>query len=148
MSRKEPPLVVNLDNVESKRRLMQKIQKLRGLHEVSITPRKKTRSLNANSYYWVAVVQPFTEWLQDEWGDKSITSEQAHALLKLKVLGAKEKVIESTGEVIELIPTTHDMDKTDFAIYLDSAAKWLAEFCGIVVLSSDLFWESKERRAS
>ena len=148
MSRKEPPLVVNLDNVESKRRLMQRIQKLRGLHEVSISPRKKTRSLNANAYYWAAFVQPFTEWLQDEWGDKSITSEQAHTVLKKQVLGVKEKVIESTGEVIELIPTTHDMDKYDFGNYLDSAAKWLAEFCGIVVLSSDLFWDNQERRAS
>lgn len=148
MEIKEPPLVVNLDNVESKRRLMQKIQKMRGLHEVSIKPRKKTRSLNANSYYFVAVVQPFTEWLRDEWGDPAITTEQAHTVLKAKVLGAKEKVIESTGEIIELIPTTHDMDKYDFADYIDKASAWLAEFCGIVVLSSDLFWEGEEKRAS
>lgn len=148
MAHKDPPLVVNFDNVESKRRVMQRIQKLRGLHEVSIRPRKKTRSLNANSYYWVAYIQPWTEWLRDEWGDPTITTEQAHAVLKLKVLGAKEKVIESTGEVIELIPTTHDMDKDEFAIYLDKAKEWLREFAGILVLDSDLFWESKERRIS
>lgn len=148
MSRKEPPLVVNLDNIESKRRLMQKIQRLRGLHEVSIRPRKKTRSLNANSYYFAAIVQPFTEWLRDEWGEPGITTEQAHTILKAKVLGTTEKVLESTGEVIELIPTTHDMDKYDFADYIDAASKWLAEFCSIIVLSSDLFWEGKEKRAS
>jgi len=148
MARKEPPQVLNFDNVETKRRFMQKIQKLRGLHEVSIAPRKKTRSLNANAYYWVAYVAPLTEWLRDEWGDPSITTEQAHTVLKRQVLGVKEKVIESTGEVIELIPTTHDMDKYDFGNYLDAAAKWLAEFCGIVVISSDLFWEGEEKRAS
>lgn len=148
MARKEPPLVVNFDSVETKRRFMQKIQKLRGLYEISLAPRKKTRSLNANAYYWAAYIQPFTEWLRDEWGDRSITTEQAHALLKTQVLGTKEKMIESTGETIELIPTTHDMDKYEFADYLDSAAKWLAEFCGIVVLSSDLFFESREKRAS
>lgn len=148
MAHKDPPLVVNFDNVESKRRVMQRIQRLKGLHEISIRQRKKTRSLNANAYYWAAVVQPFTEWLRDEWGDPTITTEQAHALLKVKVLGAKEKVIESTGEIMELIPTTHDMDKDDFAIYLDKAIAWLAEFTGIVVLDSDLFWESKEKRTS
>lgn len=148
MARKEPPLVVNLDNVQSKRRLMEKIQKLRGLHEVSINPRKKTRSLNANSYYWAAYIGPWTEWLREQWGDPAITTEQAHALLKLKVLGAKEKMIEETGEVIELIPTTHDMDKDDFAIYLDKAREWLASFAGIVVLDSELFWESKEKRTA
>ena len=148
MARKEPPQVVNFDNLDTKRRFMQKVQKLKGLQEVSIHPRKKTRSLNANSYYWVAYIQPFTEWLRDEWGDPTITTEQAHTVLKKQVLGAKEKAIESTGEVIELIPTTRDMDKYEFGNYLDSAAKWLAEFAGIVVLSSDLFWESKEKRAS
>lgn len=148
MSRKEPPQVVNFDDLGAKRRFMQMAQRLKGLQEVSINPRKKTRSLNANAYYWAAVVQPFTEWLRDEWGDPAITTEQAHTVLKKQVLGAKEKVIESTGEVIELIPTTHDMDKYDFADYLDKASAWLAEFCGIVVLSSDLFWESSEKRAS
>lgn len=148
MSRKEPPQVLNFDSVETKRRFMQRVQKLKGLQEVSIHPRKKTRSLNANSYYWIAFVQPWTEWLRDEWGDPTITTEQAHAVLKLKVLGAKEKVIESTGEVIELIPTTHDMDKDEFGIYLDKAKEWLAEFANIVVLDSDLFWESKEKRSA
>ena len=147
MARKEPPQVLNFDNLETKRRFMQKVQKLKGLQEVSISPRKITRSLNANSYYWVAYVGPFTEWLRDEWGDPTITTEQAHSLLKLKVLGAKEKAIESTGELIELIPTTHDMDKDEFGIYLDKAKEWLREFAGILVLDSDLFWESKERRA-
>src|SRR5688572_9516699 len=102
MARKEPPLVLNFDSVQTKRRFMQKVQLLKGLQEVSIRPRKVTRSLNANSYYWVAVVQPFTEWLRDEWGDPSITTEQAHIELKKAVLGVKEKVNTNTGEVMEL----------------------------------------------
>ena len=143
MGRKEPPQVLNFDSVETKRRFMQRVQKLRGLQEVSISPRKKTRSLNANAYYWVGVVQPFTEWLREQWGDPAITTEQAHAVLKLKVLGAKEKVIESTGEVLELIPTTHDMDSFEFGDYLEKAIAWLAEFANIVVIPSEMFWESK-----
>ena len=143
MSRREPPQVLNFDSVETKRRFMQRVQKLRGLQEVSISPRKKTRSLNANAYYWVGVVQPFTEWLREQWGDPAITTEQAHAVLKLKVLGAKEKVIESTGEVLELIPTTHDMDSFEFGDYLEKAIAWLAEFANIVVIPSEMFWESK-----
>ena len=143
MSRREPPQVLNFDSVETKRRFMQRVQKLRGLQEVSISPRKKTRSLNANAFYWVGVVQPFTEWLREQWGDPAITTEQAHAVLKLKVLGAKEKVIESTGEVLELIPTTHDMDSFEFGDYLEKAIAWLAEFANIVVIPSEMFWESK-----
>lgn len=145
---KEPPQVYNFDNLQTKRRFMEKVQKLRGLQEVSIQPRKKTRSLNANSYYWAAYIPVWTEWLREQWGDPTITTEQAHALLKVKVLGPKEKVLEETGEIIELIPTTHDMDKDDFAIYLDKAKVFLQEFAGIIVLDSDLFWEKEEKRAS
>jgi hypothetical protein len=147
MSReKEPPRVVNFDDVGAKRRFMQGVQRLRGLQEVSIRPRKKTRSLNANSYYWSAFISPWTEWLIEQYGDPTITTEQAHALLKVRVLGAKEKVLEDTGEVIELIPTTHDMDQVEFGVYLDKAKEFLEEFAGIVVLDSDLFWEKKEKK--
>lgn len=148
MARKEPSRVINFDNLSAKRQFMQGVQQLRGLQEVSIRPRKKTRSLNANSYYWAAFIPPWADWLREQYGDPTIANEQAHELLKVRVLGPLEKVIESTGEVIALIPTTHDMDKTDFAIYLDKAKLFLEEFAGIVVLDSDLFWESKEKRAS
>lgn len=147
MPRKEPPLVVNLDNVETKRRLMQKIQRLRGLHEVSIRPRKKTRSLNANAYYFAAYIPPWADWLREQYGDPTITNEQAHQLLKVRVLGPKEKILD-TGEVLEIIPETHSMDQVEFAMYLDKAKEFLQEFAQIIVLDSDLFWESKEKRAS
>lgn len=147
MARKEPQ-VLNMDNLEVKRRLMGKIGKLKGLYEVSIEPRKKTRSLNANAYYHAAVCAPFLEWLRENWGDNSITHEQAHELLKRKVLGTIEKVDKSTGEVFEITPTSHDMDQYEFGEFIEKAAAWLAEFCSIVVIPPELFWESKEKRAS
>lgn len=148
MPEKEPPLVVNLDDIKVKRRLMSKIGTMKGLWEVSLRPRKKTRSLNANAYYWSAYVHPWTEWMRDEWGDPTITTEQAHIELKKAVLGTKELIKKDTGDVIELVPTTHDMDKDDFGIYLDKAAEFLASFAGIVVLPSEMFFEDRERRAS
>jgi hypothetical protein len=40
---------------------------------------------------------------------------------------------KQTGETIEIPPPTKNMKTDEFSIYLDAAAKWLAEFCGIVV---------------
>lgn len=148
MREKAPPIVLNFDNVETKRRFMQKVQKLRGLQEVSINPRKLTRSLNANAYYHAAVAAPFLEWLKENWGDNAITHEQAHEVLKRKVLGTIDKIDESTGEVFEITPTTHDMDQIEFGEFIEKCAAWLAEFCGIVVLEPELFFEKRERRAS
>lgn len=148
MPEKEPPLVVNLDDLKVKRRLMSKISTMKGLWEVSFRRRKKTRSLNANSYYHVAVCAPFKEWLKENWGDNSITHDQAHELLKRKVLGTIDKVDESTGEVFEITRTTHDMDQVEFGEFIEKAAAWLAEFCSIVVLPPELFFEEREKRAS
>lgn len=138
--------VINFDSLQTKRRFMQKVQTMSGLWEVSMKPRKLVRSLNQNAYYWAAVVAPFTEWLRDEWGDNSVQPEQAHELLKTKILGTRELVNKKTGEVIEITQSSKTLDTHEFGEFIDNAAAWLAEFTGIVVLSPDLFWEQPEKK--
>lgn len=138
--------VVNMDNVSTKRRFMQKVQSMTGLWEIQMKPRRFTRSLSQNAYYWAAVVTPFTEWLRGEWGDSSVQLEQAHELLKTKVLGTRELVNKKSGEVIEITRSSKMLDTHEFGEFIDNAAAWLAEFTGIVVLSPDLFWENPEKK--
>lgn len=138
--------VVNFDSLQTKRRFMQKVQSMNGLWEISMKPRKFTRTLTQNSYYWIAVVTPFTEWLRSEWGDNSITLEQAHEALKQKVLGTKEITNKQTGEIIEITQSSKVLDTQEFGEFIDKAAAWLAEFTGIVVLPSEMFWEGEENK--
>jgi hypothetical protein len=146
MAAKEPPLVLDMDSLHNKRRLMSKIGKMSGLWEFQMHPRKKARSLNANSYYWAAFIPAWLEWLREASGEPWITAEQAHEALKKHVLGAKEIINKGTGEVIdEAAPTTHDMDTGEFAEYLDRAAEFLASFCGIVVLPSEMYFEQRDK---
>lgn len=141
---KDPPQVWDLSDLEQKRRLIYQIQKLKGLHEVAIHPRKLTRTLKQNRYYWVAVAAPFAEWLRESQGDSFINTEDAHEMLKWKILGPKEIVSPLTGEV-ELMPArSRTLDTADFAEFVDKAAAWLAEFCEIIVLPPELFIEPKE----
>jgi hypothetical protein len=138
--------VVNMDSLQTKRRFMQKVQTMSGLWEIHMKPRRFTRSLTQNAYYWAAVVTPFTEWLRSEWGDNAIQVDQAHEILKQKVLGTKELTNKQTGEVIEITRSSRILDSVEFGEFIDKAAAWLAEFCGIVVLSSEMFFEEKEKR--
>lgn len=137
MSRKES-LVLNMDDLETKRKLMSMVGKMSGLWEVWLKKRKLTRTLSQNSYYWAAVVTPFKEWIKEEWGEE-VESEQAHELLKEKILG-RQKV----GEM-ELSPSTRKLDTTEFGEYIEGCARWLAEFTGIVVVPSELFYEEKSK---
>lgn len=142
-SKREPPIVWNLSDIEQKRRLMSQIQKLTGLQEVSIKPRKLTRTFKANKYYFVACVAPWAEWLRENYGDTSITSEQAHEMLVVAVLGWDEKHSESTGKTLKFRPRTHTMNSAEFAEYVDKSAAFLAEFAEIIVLPPTLFYEQK-----
>ena len=141
---KQPPMVLNLSDIAEKRKLMSHIGTLSGLYEVTLKPRKKTRSLDQNRYYWSAFVQPFTEWLREEWGDRSITTEQAHNELKRALIGVKTKLNERTGEEMELMPPSRTMDTLEFSDYLERAAEFLARNCGIVVLPAEMFYEVKK----
>lgn len=137
----ESVMVLNMDDLNEKRKLMSKIGTLKGLYEVSLKPRKRTRSLDQNAYYWSAFVTPWLEWLRETQGDPSLTKEQAHIVLKSAVLGTKTLVNPQTGEAIEIPPNTRRMKTDEFSIYLDAAGKWLAEFAGIVVLEAEMFFE-------
>lgn len=145
MSDSDLKQVVNMDNLTTKRRFMQKVQTMTGLWEIQMKPRRFTRSLSQNSYYWAAVVSPFTDWLRSEWGDNDISLEQAHEVLKEKVLGTKELLNKQTGEVIEITRSSKVLDTAEFCEFIDKAAAFLAEFAGIVVIPSEMYWEEKEK---
>lgn len=125
-----------MDDLEIKRQIMSKIGTLKGVWELSLKRRRYNRSLDQNAYYWVAVVTPFVHWLKDEWGD-SIEPEQAHEMLKHKILGVKYK--EVAGESLPIVPSTRVLDVEEFSVYVEKCAAWLAEFCGIVVVPSEVF---------
>lgn len=136
--------VVNMDSLQTKRRFMQKVQTMSGLWEISMKPRKVTRSLSQNAYYWAAVVSPFTDWLRNEWGDNDVQPEQAHEHLKTTILGTRELMNKTTGEVIAITRSSKVLDTHEFGEFIDKAAAWLAEFCGLVILPPEMFYERKD----
>lgn len=140
MSRKES-LVLNMDDIQTKRKLMSMVGKMSGLWEVWLKKRFLTRTLKQNSYYWSAVVTPFAEWIQEQWGE-DVEVEQAHELLKEKILGKK------TIGSLEVSASTRKLDTEAFGKYVEKCAAWLAEFCGIVVVPSEMYLEEKAKKAN
>jgi hypothetical protein len=137
-------LIVNLSDREVKRRLMSEIGRLRGPHEILIKPIKRTRSLNANRFYFAAVVTPFRDWLRENYGDNFMTNEQAHEMLKVKILGLDERPIEGTNETIKIIPRSKTLNTAEFDEYVEKAIAWLREFPGIEVIACEEFYERPE----
>lgn len=125
----------NLAEASEKHRLMRQISRLLpGLYAVSIKPRRKLRTLDANAYYFAAVVAVFRDWLIENWGE-NVTLEQAHETLKLAVLD----VPEVNG--VKLMPRTRTMDKAEFAQYIDDCIGFVATKCDLCVIPADLYYE-------
>lgn len=131
-------LLVNLSDRRVKTELLTQIGRLQGLHEILIRPRQYTRSTNQNSYYWVAIVAPFTEWLREQYGDNGIDKEQAHEMLKVKILGLEEKQIGD--EVLHLIPRSKTLTVEQFGEYIEKCSAWLADFANIIVIPPETYY--------
>lgn len=136
---KEPGLILNFDDVEIRRKVWTNIRTLRGLWELDLKRIRPTRSLKQNRYYFGCFVVPWRDWLRENYGDPTITTEQAHDELKLAILGPKKIKNQTTGATLELIPETHDKDTEEFNVYMEKAREFLARVAEITVLEPELF---------
>ncbi len=134
-------ILINFSDRAAKQRVMSEIGRLTGLYELTLKPRARTRSLDQNAYYWSAVVEPFTQWLREVYGDSKIDKDQAHEMLKARILGLQKK--EINDETIILIPRSRTLTVQEFSEYIEKCAAWLSEFCEIVVIPSEMFYEGE-----
>lgn len=146
---REPAELVNFSDLAQKREFMQRIQPLKGLWEIRMKERRLTRTLQANRFYFAAVVLPWRNYLREAYGDNRISSDDAHEALKEVILGRTETDIKGLkGQKLTLGLRTRDMDIPEFSEYIEQCCEFLASFAGIVVLDSQLFIQEQTRKAS
>src|SRR5258706_615336 len=85
--------------------------------EVILRPERKHRSLNANRYYWGIVVAAGSGWSGYE-------PEEFHQAMKGIHLPRKQLVLP-TGEGVDTLASTHDMDTEAFSDFVNPVGRWL-----------------------
>lgn len=69
------------------------LARLRGKHvEVTVRPERKRRSLNQNSWYWVAIVPAVQEFLS-EGRAFPLSEDQTHTILKSAFIGVEDTAL-------------------------------------------------------
>ena len=124
--------ILNLDDARTRTKLMNRINAMRGRWRFNVCRYRPRRSDRQNRFYWPCFVQPFAGWLLEN-GHDDATEEMAHEFFKNRYL--KRPIInKETGELLgEYVESTTKLDTAEFNAYLDQCAKFLAEFCEIVV---------------
>lgn len=95
--------------------------------EVVVRTERKHRSMKANAFLWGVVYAAGAEWSGYE-------PEEFHVAMKLLHLPQKEMVLP-TGEVIQTVGSTRELDTEQFGAYVNKVVRWLAEQ-GVPVPSS------------
>lgn len=95
-----------------------------------IIKRKNRRSTQQNRYYWGVVVWSIKQRLT-ELGHR-YTAEDIHTFLKDRFNG--ENIANQDGEVVARIgKTTSNLNRSEFAEYVDKIAEWASESLGIYI---------------
>lgn len=92
--------------------------------EIKIQKLKSVRSHQQNKLWWV-----YMTILSNEIG---YTKDEIHEICKMKFL-KKSKVIEKTGEIMEYLGSTAELNKTDFADMVSELIRWSAESLDIIL---------------
>ena len=98
---------------------------------VIIEKKRKSRSIQQNSYYWGVVIPITRQGLLDV-GYK-LSREETHDFLKEKFI-KKEIINEETGEILgEVTQHTPDLTTSEFMDYIADIQQWAAEFLNIEI---------------
>jgi hypothetical protein len=135
------PYIIDMDNAREKALILNTIRGLKGFHRIEIRRYRRRRTDRQNRYYWPCFVQPFADFLRAQ--GEAVTNDEAHELLKYKFL--RQSICNrATGELLERVRSTTDLDTQEFNAYLEQCAQWLAEQFGIVVPEPDVWREPVE----
>ena len=96
--------------------------------QITIEKKKKSRSLNQNSYWWGVVIPMVREGLK-ELGMK-LSKEETHELLKAKFL-QKEIINENTGEIFKYVAGSSELTTSGFMDFIAEVQQFASEYLSI-----------------
>lgn len=100
---------------------------------ITFTPRRASRSLQANRYYWGVVVELLAE-------HTGYTPDEIHEVLKAKFLPKKLAVTDANGEIqgeFVIGGSTTKLNTLEFGEFIEAIRQWAAESLGVVIPDPD-----------
>ncbi|HXE82913.1 MAG TPA: hypothetical protein VN513_06255 [Gemmatimonadales bacterium] len=123
--------------VRMRREVSQQLARWKPGTELTVTIERKraTRSLLANSLYWVGYVKPFSDYT-------GYPPDACHEFFKRKFLPTQRFLVQDGDGVVldemEIAPTTTTLNNVEFSEYLMRITDWTADtFHGAVIVGSN-----------
>lgn len=118
------------------KRIGEAIRKLDGKRiVVSLQEVKKTRSSQANRYYWGVCVKLITDAFRD--AGNMVNSDDVHDFLKSEVGKLSQVLVTVEGEVFRGPGSTTKLTTTEFSNYIEAVKAWAADRLDLKIPSPD-----------
>lgn len=136
MAREELETMMDLSSPDNRRKLMVTIGRLTGMYQVSLKPRRITRTNAQNSYVWGVVYESVRAGIREAWGE-DLSADEVHLMMRARFL-ERPVVNRETGEVQQVIAgSTAALSVSEFAEYIDKIVQFAAEFLNVTVPPAD-----------
>ena len=100
---------------------------------ITVKQYRKSRSNKQSNYYWGCVINAVIDGMVDAGYPRyELSPELIHEMLKAKFL-KHEIASESTGDTLDIIKSTADLDILEFAEYIDAIIHWSFTFLNITI---------------
>lgn len=100
---------------------------------VTVERAKKKRSLSQNAYYFMVINNFIRPALIDlGWEEEETTTESIHEMFKA-LFNYKDRLIESTGEIVRQPLTTTGLSTTDHMAFMENIKRWCAQNLDLVI---------------
>lgn len=112
-----------------------------GCYMLTITKKRRGRTLNQNDWLWGCVYPILLDGLLDA-GWEFTSVEQVHEFFKKQM--AQDKVVNySTGEIVEIPRSTATMDTQQFSMYVDALRTYAEEFLNVTIPDPNKNWRTE-----
>lgn len=133
MAREKYSQMVNLDEPTVARLVMSEIGRRKGWHKITIDPKRPTRSLQQNAFFWGVLVETFVATYREQ--NVHYSKELVSKLFKVKAGGLTvEEYDPLTGELLdEDFLSTADYSVPEMSDFIDRVMAYLLTDHRIVV---------------
>lgn len=100
---------------------------------------RPVRSRNANAYWWGVVIP----CIADALGYLPYENDAVHDAVVRQIVGLRP----GADPRLQIRQSTHDMDRDDFGVLIESTVIWAATELGIVIPDPDKQWHMKPKEA-
>lgn len=108
--------------------------------QVIVRKARQNRSKNANAYWWGVVIP----CIADSLGYLPYEHEAVHDAVVRHIVGLRP----NSDPRLQIRQSTHDMDKEDFGVLIESTVIWAATELGIVIPDPDKLYHMKPKATS